>query len=938
MEENGKKVKQISCDNSGTLRQWVCSKRTGVAKKVNSNQEGPQPFRCNWHFARDLLVEKQQTGETTADRNRVQKYANLSENLISSPEAVERVGKPVYQVQVSDKWERSSGRKRVGSPLLGARLSDASERSLPPIKHASLTFEPSNTTSNNNKTSTHGGLVTNSETPPRAGTKPSIGRHACSTKALRTLSRKNGSSISTQSSMVQSRSDDNGQCSVQKNTHCYPSGEGEEEAWHSEVEHHYSMMCDSAENLAGDVADKTSLESSRTTPQSFSNDGQEDSDPLTRASDGVVGNTDAMESVEGNVTSSSKSVDTNGLKLSNHSSNPSNSLQSIEDYNGMLFGGKTLTAHTDTAFVDGETIYSDGEGNVMIQRNPNMESEGPELDSGVGDGNLFPEVDPIPIPGPPGSFLPSPRDMGSDDFQGNSSLTSSRVHSSQDHLDIVDGDLSDSLISASSTISNSTQNRSNLKCSEPLTSVGTHAVQDKMTSSFCTASVNVENAVLVPQTGAGAERVYFDDERFKLSKISIERRPLGFKNDGQPCCCQRKERTNDNAPNYQESQLLKRRTMAAVAAPVIGKQIGCSSTGRLNNLEVRPEVLSLNNSTSVGSEKLVLPFAQPQASSVLSKGSPEAGMKHSARGDSESASPSPSNPVLRLMGKNLMVVNKEDDSPSSVPVPGGRSPPNSAATSQFPMSSGANSTKMKSSFPQMAPQMASQRPMNYGHNPYNGMGQSYDVRIPNGFKNYSNPRTPQTPAQISEGLISNQMIHGGFTVSMQPPTYESAYGVPSRYSRTMIRSNEMSSSSAYNVEKDTQKNADVGSSFKEIIVIDDSPENEANVTKYSEGLRGNYPTTSSGISFPSVSGYNSRNTNPFSRYHAQDPSLSSQSTAAMLHESNSYTIPPRLPNASPVKWSCSPEGSGMLQRNSYVAASNSSGHLRSTLYYSPSLS
>ncbi|KAK8635383.1 hypothetical protein V6N13_004121 [Hibiscus sabdariffa] len=44
-------------------------------------------------------------------------------------------------------------------------------------------------------------------------------------------------------------------------------------------------------------------------------------------------------------------------------------------------------------------------------------------------GLIFPAVDPILIPGPPGSFLPSPRHMDSDDLQGNASSSTGRIQS-----------------------------------------------------------------------------------------------------------------------------------------------------------------------------------------------------------------------------------------------------------------------------------------------------------------------------------------------------------------------------------------------------------------------------------------------------------------------------------------------------------------------------
>ncbi|GLT26449.1 hypothetical protein SLA2020_015120 [Shorea laevis] len=74
--------------------------------------------------------------------------------------------------------------------------------------------------------------------------------------------------------------------------------------------------------------------------------------------------------------------------------------------------------------------------------------------------------------------------MNSDDFQGNSSLTTSRTQSSQDLLDLVDGDSSDSPISAASTISNPIATKSDLRCSESLASAGAALVEEKIVSGF----------------------------------------------------------------------------------------------------------------------------------------------------------------------------------------------------------------------------------------------------------------------------------------------------------------------------------------------------------------------------------------------------------------------------------------------------------------------
>ncbi|KAL3614752.1 hypothetical protein CASFOL_041509 [Castilleja foliolosa] len=80
-----------------------------------------------------------------------------------------------------------------------------------------------------------------------------------------------------------------------------------------------------------------------------------------------------------------------------------------------------------------------------------------EVNVNKDEGNYVVNADSIPITGPPGSFLPSPGRMGLDELQGNSSLTSCRLHSSGDERELIIDrmDSSDSLISGTSFKSNS---------------------------------------------------------------------------------------------------------------------------------------------------------------------------------------------------------------------------------------------------------------------------------------------------------------------------------------------------------------------------------------------------------------------------------------------------------------------------------------------------
>ncbi|EOA12921.1 hypothetical protein CARUB_v10025899mg [Capsella rubella] len=154
----------------------------------------------------------------------------------------------------------------------------------------------------------------------------------------------------------------------------------------------------------------------------------------------------------------------------------------------------------------------------------------------------FMEVDPIPIPGPPGSFLPSPWDMATDaiEHHGNSSVITSQVHSSQDQLDLTDRNSSESPVSA--------------------------------ISNFAAPETQIHNI------------------------ITIDKRPSRFRDNDQSCCCQRQvEETAFGQPPPPPHMTQQDLDFLSKPVPVI---------------------------------------------------------------------PSNPNPVLRLMGKDLMVINQREEEPS----------------------------------------------------------------------------------------------------------------------------------------------------------------------------------------------------------------------------------------------------------------------------------
>ncbi|CBI39861.3 unnamed protein product, partial [Vitis vinifera] len=488
---NFKAQEQIKPSDSGTLRQWVCSKRTGLSKKVNG-KDGHQRPAYKLRTTQDLAIESDQSclGDSYVEKN-TRRSPNLMENVISS-ESKKKVENSLNESRGYDDGEQSPGRKRLGSSLFRARISDNVERFQEPLKQNAnqlskentsvcdrIMLKRTNTIGNHvsplsNKTSDIlAGPVRSPDSSTSANPKPYRSK-SLSSKAMKSSTLRKDVLSVHQSFLNKKYS------ALKKPWVLHSEAEIDEES-PSEGDQHYDMMHDHVENQSGveEINDSVCLDRS-----SVLEIRQE------RGAMGVSQGEDAM----------------------------------------VLKRSQASWSHGHDV---GENIDSS---------------------SKIGQGNSFPEVDPIPIPGPPGSFLPSPRDMGSEDFQGHSSLTTSLVQSSsQDQHDLVDGDSSDSPISATSTISNSTVARPDLK----------------LTSSI--------------------------------------KGPLSFQDDDQPCCCSRKERTSQGvALNYQESQLLRRRTMASVI-------------------------------------------------------------------DCDSASPSGSNPILRLMGKNLMVVNKDEVAPMQLgetqPVP-----------------------------------------------------------------------------------------------------------------------------------------------------------------------------------------------------------------------------------------------------------------------------
>lgn len=968
--------KEIKVGEPGTLGQWACSKRTGLVKKLN--KQG-----CKWqHATQNLQVENDQSclHDSVITRNQVQKLTKLPISSPSSSENIHRAEKPYYDARICNKKELSSEKKRAGSPLFGAMAVDNIERSLPPAMRNTnqlskdscyvldnrIRKAPESTKHNASSLSKRKfpiDAVNCSGIPPVASVEPSTTTRPFISKFLRVpQSRKNGSSAK-ESSVVESRSSVDKEHSSLRNFQLHFMAEVDEEVapWqsatdhtenHGEGEESTNETSFNRGNMTGvrqqpqdkepmriSLEENVPLKSSQLALLYYGEHVGRNSNSSDRAEENnLQEKVDSPESVGGTVTHLSKHLDAKFHKVSDYSKTGSSVPHYLEENNGgHLSGDETFMGPKETSFA-GEQIYcTDEVGNGIIEQTAHMEEE---LDSDGGQANSFPEVDPIPpIPGPPGSFLPSPRDMGSDDFPGNSSLTTSRAQSSQDQLDFIDGDSSESPISMASTILNSRAVRSDLKYSEPFSSV-VLSVQEKTSSGFCTA--NVEHSVDIASSAlgksTGMERT-FEGEKFAVHRISLEKKPFSFKNDNQPCCCQRKERVSQGiALNYQDSQLLRRRAIASMSVPNGGKQMGANPNFRPGNLDKRPEIVPLSSCQSPESEKVVVPVMKPPSDPIHFDGSPDNGVKFPGRVACDSPSPSSSNPILRLMGKNLLVVNKEEG--ASLPLGQAQSSsPNNHPASQYTVSSNVSPGNLgnqdRHSFHHMAPQGS----LIFGQSPRDAVGQYFDVR--NGFRSHTGLRTLETPAQVPVDMFLNRHLDSRFAAtSVEPYNSEEDCHLSCQQSRSKNRSG---AAPVYNVQKVMttldckQRNQDSAASFKEIIVIDDNdtePSLAGSVVKYSDqSLRKRQMVSGDTLNQPAHS-YNSTHISPFSSYQPQEAPL----VESCLAKNNGFhTIPPRRANASPARWGCISEGASVLHRGPFMAAPSSTSNLRSPLYYSPSM-
>ncbi|KAF9587324.1 hypothetical protein IFM89_001314 [Coptis chinensis] len=507
------------------------------------------------------------------------------------------------------------------------------------------------------------------------------------------------------------------------------------------------------------------------------------------------------------------------------------------------------------------------------------------------------QTDPPYIYAPPRLLLPSPWNMDIENLQENSSLTSSKTVSSLDSHTVVKRDSSGSPVSATSTISQAVLERYDSKHSEPKSFVERSAAHNIIGFSDDSTELVVGNATSSPfiANADGAERIILNGEECKSTTTSQTEESVKF-TDNQPCCCSRKRSHSFyTAPTYQDSQFLNQTTRESPVMPAKGNLMAYS--------------------TNIEPETYAKPDLFPASgNSVLVTHSHEAQDVQST-----------STPVLRLMGKNLMVVNKDENAFLKLRQPPPGSSSNSASTNYIGFSTGGPRDRDCASYHNLAPQGS----VIFSQESYDDLSKSYG--------SYSGSKTCQ---KLLQPLLDNRnnMDIGGVDSSSARHVLKS---------RTNLRAQQKGhidklDSCAYNFERVVTP-ADLhdlnlvsaiqmrANPSREIIVIDDSPESESEFSRmkatYTERVKRSQPSPEGALA--STSSY------PYI------PLLS----AGCCHTS-SNTFSRREPlertiwgeNVSPPKWGGTSKGSGVAMRNPFTSAPASTSTCRTSqaMYHSPS--
>ncbi|KAI3836011.1 hypothetical protein MKX03_032906 [Papaver bracteatum] len=889
-------------DSSVELKQWVCSKRTGLSTKLDGKDDC-RGLRYT-SLTRNPLVE------------------NIQSNVSNSPEEILQ-NPPTQKID----------KEVAGSPKAAVnRLNCLNERITSSTHGCTLKLSR---TSKNLVTSPRSKRVevqsvaiaeTSANLPKRKAVHPSDSCNGVSPK-YKLLSTTTKNVLSVEPSFSKSKPYEGEKSCIWKKSRMHRSTTKTREqvktVW-SDVNGQYSRMDDSLEN------NRRSLDHIRGAHESNRPNKFARSEEIDMCISDV-----AVSQQESEKSGRKKTKVLGGLESEPKASTVSSQVEVHlrtsffpEKLNDMEFAAEDQSCGSEAWRVSSEQTVCDGQQGSSYSRNVTDVIQrtymAPSVDFyKVDRGSSFIEnehtecgSEQISIPGPPGFFLPSPgEDINSDVHVDSSSLTSNRLPSSQDRSVLLDRDSSGSPVSATSTISHlHTHTISDSDCAEPNPVVGSPSVLEKLVNNLSSKGNSTKplmirdvNPFSCSPNMVNAQRTNLGMLSRKDAKKSMVAESLKFSDDQSPCCCSKKERIPwDDSITYQ-APLPKQHHMGPSVSPSVESQINY-------NPKSRPELgfASYSSCSSLKFNENAHPILDSYRDSVSLRTYPDAAWKfpsHHEFGFTNSPSPShhhtqsPSNPVLRLMGKNLMVVNKEDDSSSQLKT----TAPDSNYSTQRGFATG-NMTTTDEDFSSLY-HMTSNGSVIFNKCRRDEAMDRVDVNLSESSRNrsHSSHRNPQPPAE--NHYVNNHYV-GGLTGSFLP--HQSPKDVMDHSQSSNPQKNFVgrpNSHFRYNDERGTaapQRNlnsAYVATSFnREVIVIDDSPGNEdAKLGREFTGeSRQQYSPAAMGIRNQDP---NSRQVNPLYRYQSVNhfsPREASVGTYPMLWAAGAMDNPakPQVQNSN----------------------------------------
>ncbi|KAL5972307.1 hypothetical protein ACLOJK_041560, partial [Asimina triloba] len=524
-----------------------------------------------------------------------------------------------------------------------------------------------------------------------------------------------------------------------------------------------------------------------------------------------------------------------------------------------------------------------------------------------------------------GQCLPSTSDVGHDVLHDNASVTSGGPQFSPDGHRSIDLDPSRSPASPTSTISSPPNTRSDFHCANRQSLPGFPSAQDKPSMNYTDhASLSTNYHRLLSATNLGEERTVLERENPRAAVLSMKEFPKNC--DDQPCCCSRKESTLPVASvSYQEPQPFRQRNFLA---PMMGH---CKTKQMISNSYGGQEISTSRSCLSSRSDEFSVPA--PPAGSLSTKVSLDNAVRLTNGSDFESASlPSQTHPhqpssnsFFRLMGKNLMVMNKDEGDCMQIhgvphlDGPSRNDHANAKYLTLLGYSTSSTANQDSISFYCQTPNGSSTY-----CSPFNSL-ENFNIGFQNGFRNQSSSKVHQTVFDSSESH-HHAMDLGGFMGSVLQPGQKSHK--PDSQLQPKRVAIKPHSPFSYNVDSHISVSAaESTGSAREVIVIDDSPDVEADSSKgngrYVAGSRGKqHPLL--GIMPQAASNLNMKQVKSFSCLPlpvGQKPSFLMSCPGA---------------NVSSSKQGAS-EGSSIHSQSPFMLSSPPAGYLNSALYYSPSL-